>query len=65
MPTLYIDKQGVSAHLDGAAIVIRDNDHRVGTVPINPLERVVIRGNVMVDTKLLSYLGEKKIGVLI
>ena len=65
MPTLYIDKQGVSAYLDGSAIVIRDNDHRVGTVPINPLERVVIRGNVMVDTKLLSYLGEKKIGVLI
>lgn len=65
MPTLYIDKQGVSAHLDGAAIVIRDDSHRVGTVPIHPLERVVFRGNVMVDTRLLSYLGEKKIGVLI
>lgn len=65
MTTLYVDKKGLSAYLDGNAIVFRDKTQRVGTVPIAPLDRVFFRGEVMVDTRLLSHLGEKGVGVLI
>lgn len=65
MTTLYIDKKGLNASLDGEAIVLRKEGNRIGTVPLAPIDRIVLRGEVTVDTRLLSRCGERGIGILI
>ncbi len=65
MSTLYIDRKNVRLDYDAEALVFYENGERVGTVPLAPLQRVIIRGNVTVDTTLLGKLGSHGIGVII
>lgn len=65
MGTLYIDRKHVRLELDGDALVFHENGERIGTVPLGPLERIIVNGNVDVDTSLLSRLGAHGIGVII
>ncbi|WP_286314807.1 CRISPR-associated endonuclease Cas1 [Turicimonas muris] len=65
MTTFYIDKKGLNASLEGEAIVVREKGQRIGTVPLGPIDRVVLRGEVTVDTRLLSRCGERGVGILI
>lgn len=65
MTTLYIDKKGLNASLEGEAIVVREKGQRIGTVPLGPIDRIVLRGEVAVDTRLLSRCGEREVGILI
>ncbi|MCF0254389.1 MAG: CRISPR-associated endonuclease Cas1 [Duodenibacillus sp.] len=65
MTSLYVDRRGVSAKVDGEAIAFYEKDQRRGTVPIAPLKRVFFRGDAMVSTALLGKLGEAGIGVII
>lgn len=65
MTSLYIDRRDISAKLDGEAIAFYDKEGRVGTVPLAPVDRVIIRGNCMVETRLLGRLGELGKGVIL
>lgn len=65
MTSLYVDRRGVELKLDGEALVFYENDERVGTVPIAPLDRVYLRGDVTVQSSLLGKLGAHGIGVII
>lgn len=65
MTTLYVDRSGIDMELDGGAIVFRESGERVGTVPIAPLSRVFLRGNVRLAASLLGKLGEAGIGVVV
>lgn len=65
MTSLYVDRRGVDLELDGAALVFRENGERVGTVPIAPLSRVFLRGEVRLSASLLGKLGEAGIGVVV
>jgi CRISPR-associated protein Cas1 len=65
MSTLYVDRKNVRLDSDGEALVFYENGERIGTVPLAPLQRVFIRGNVTVDTTLLGKLGSHGIGVVI
>jgi CRISPR-associated protein Cas1 len=65
MGTLYIDRKHVRLDLDGDALVFHENGERIGTVPLGPLERIIVRGNVALDTSLLGKLGEHRIGVVV
>lgn len=65
MSTLFVDRRDVHLELESGAIVFRENGERVGTVPIAPLTRVFLRGNVTLQAKLLAELGEHDIGVVI
>lgn len=65
MGTLYIDRKHVRLDLDGDALVFHENGERIGTVPLGPLERIILRGNVDVGTSLLGRLGEHGIGIII
>ena len=65
MTSLYVDRRGVRLELDASAIVFYENDERVGTVPINPLSRVFIRGDVQLSASLLGKLGEHGVGVVV
>lgn len=65
MSTLYIDRKHVRLDLDADALVFFENGKHIGTIPLGPLQRIVVRGNVDVDTSLLGKLGQRGIGVIV
>ncbi len=65
MSTLYIDRKNVRLDLDSEALVFFENGERIGTIPLSPLQRIIVRGNVTVDTSLLGKLGAHGIGVIV
>ncbi len=65
MTSLYVDRRGVELKADGEALVFSENGERVGTVPLHPLSRVFLRGDVKLTASLLGKLGEHGIGVVI
>lgn len=65
MTSLYVDRRGIELKLEDEAIVFYENNSRIGTVPIAPLERIYIRGNVLVTSGVLGRLGRSGIGVII
>ena len=65
MSSLYIDRRGVELESDGEALVFRENGERIGTVPLGPVSRVYLRGDVRIQTSLLGKLGERGIGVIV
>jgi CRISPR-associated protein Cas1 len=65
MTSLYVDRRGVTLKADGEALVFYENGERIGTVPLAPLSRVFMRGDVTVSSALLGKLGERGIGVVV
>lgn len=65
MTSLYVDRRGVELEADGEALVFRENGARVGTVPLAPLTRVFLRGDVRLQSSLLGKFGERGIGVVV
>lgn len=65
MTSLYVDRKGVLLEADGEALVFRENGERVGTVPMAPLSRVFLRGDVQLSASLLGKLGERGVGVVV
>lgn len=65
MTSLYIDRRGIELESDGEALIFRENGERIGTVPLAPVSRVYLRGDVQLQTSLLGKLGERGIGVII
>ncbi|MDR1945807.1 MAG: CRISPR-associated endonuclease Cas1 [Desulfovibrio sp.] len=65
MTSLYVDRRGVELKLDGEALAFYENKERVGTVPLAPLERIFLRGDVTLHSSLLGKLGEKGIGLVV
>ena len=65
MTSLYVDRRGVELKADGEALVFHENGARCGTVPLAPLSRVFLRGDVTLSASLLGKLGERGIGVVV
>lgn len=65
MTSLFVDRRGVQLELESGAIVFRENGERIGTVPIAPLTRVFLRGDINLSAALLGKLGEQGVGVII
>lgn len=65
MTSLYVDRRGVTLKADGEALVFYENRERVGTVPMAPLARIFLRGDVTLSSSLLGKLGERGIGVVV
>lgn len=65
MTSLYVDRRGVTLKADAEALVFYENGERVGTVPLAPLARVFLRGDVTLSSSLLGKLGERGIGVVL
>ena len=57
MGTLYIDQKNINIEAEGNCLVFYEDGERKGTVPISPLERVVIIGNVKIETAVLHKLA--------
>jgi CRISPR-associated protein Cas1 len=65
MATLYIDRKNTRLKREGLAIAVYQAGERHSTVPVNLLERVVLRGSVELDSGLLGMLAEQGVGVLV
>lgn len=65
MTTLYVDRKGVSMRVDGGTLVFEEAGARVGCVPLGPIERVVLRGDVALQANVLGHLGGLGVGVLV
>ena len=63
MSSLYIDRKDVELKLDGDAIAFYENNTRCGTIPLAPIERVFLRGDVTLHTNLLGKMGENGTGL--
>lgn len=64
MGTLYIDRKDLHIRLDGNALVFYCNGEREGSVPVTPLRRVIIVGNVTIETRVLHRLSDEGISVV-
>src|SRR4030067_2572555 len=64
MGTLYIDRKELHIKLDGDALAFYANGEREGIVPINPLDRVIMVGNITLETSVLNRLANDNISVL-
>lgn len=65
MSSLYVDRRGVSLSLDTDAIAFHEGAERIATVPLGPLERVYLRGDVRLSAGLLGRLGAKGVGLVV
>jgi CRISPR-associated protein Cas1 len=65
MTSLYVDRRGVVMSLDADAIAFHQAGARIGTVPIGPLERVYLRGDIQISASLLGRLGAHGLAVVI
>lgn len=64
MSSLYIDRKGCSIKLSNETLVCYENDERVGTIPLAPIDRIYLKGDVTLQASLLAKLGEKGIGII-
>jgi CRISPR-associated protein Cas1 len=60
-----LDRKNLAIKLDGQTIAFYEDNVRKGTVPLHLLERVVLRGNVQLESRLLGALSERNIGLIV
>ncbi len=63
MGSLYVDGSIDEIRADGKSLVLFRGGKRQGRVPVVPLERVVIQGNVRVETRALGVLAREGVAV--
>lgn len=64
MGTLYIDRKDVHIRLDGNVLAFYAENKREGMVPITPLKRVVVIGNIDFETRALNKLADMNVTVI-
>ena len=65
MATLYLDRKSLELRHEGQHLCLYEAGERRGTVPLNLLERVVMRGQASVTTGALGALAEAGISLLV
>jgi len=65
MSSLYLDRKNLGIKLDGQALALYEDGARKGSVPLHLLDRVVLRGNVELESRVLGALSERNIGLLV
>ncbi|MFI3198456.1 MAG: CRISPR-associated endonuclease Cas1 [Methylococcaceae bacterium] len=65
MSSLYLDRKNLGVKLDGQTLALYEDGVKKGTVPLHLLERVVLRGNVQLESRVLGALSERNIGLLV
>lgn len=63
MGTLYVDRRDITLGLEPGRLVLREAGSKGRAVPLNLIDRVVVRGAATLDTALLGALAERGIGL--
>lgn len=64
MAVLYIDRKDLEIRAEGNRLCLYENGELRSTVPLNLLERVVIRAGAKLDAGVLATLADRDVGVL-
>lgn len=64
MATLYIDRRTTEIKLDNDVLICYEKGERLATIPLAPIDRLYLKGDISIQTSLLAKLGEKNIGVI-
>jgi CRISP-associated protein Cas1 len=65
MATVYIDRKGIDLDHEAGAIVLRLDGARAGTVPLGPIDRLVVRGARTIAVPLMAELWRRGIALVI
>jgi CRISPR-associated protein Cas1 len=65
MTTVHIDHRGADIDVDGDRLVVRVEGERKGTLPLNPIERLVVSGVARLTTRLIAKLAERGVGLVL
>jgi CRISPR-associated protein Cas1 len=65
MATLYLDRKGAALDIDAGSLTVRLGGELVTRIPLVPLERVVLRGDAVLSTRVLVELWRHDIGLLL
>ncbi len=65
MSTLILDRSNLEIRQDGGVLALYENGERSGTVPLALLDRVVLQGNIQLDTNVLTHLAESGVSALL
>jgi CRISPR-associated protein Cas1 len=63
LATCYIDRKDAELRVDGQALACYEGGRRTATIPLGPVDRLVIVGNVSLETRLLHRLAEQGVTV--
>jgi CRISPR-associated protein Cas1 len=63
MTTLYIDRKGAEIDVEGDTVVVRTDGERRCTIPLKPLERVIVASSARLTTRCLARLAENGTGL--
>lgn len=64
MATLFVDRAGAELRLDGRALALYQDGERQRTVPLALLDRIVARGELLLDTSVISAAASAGISLL-
>ncbi|BBA37446.1 CRISPR-associated endonuclease Cas1 [Methylocaldum marinum] len=65
MGTLYLDRKDIELRREGRHLCLYEAGSRSATIPLNVIERVVVRGQATLSTGVLGLLAEEGIGLLV
>jgi CRISP-associated protein Cas1 len=65
MATLYLDRKGAALDIDAGSLTVRLGGELATRIPLVPLERVVLRGDAVLSTRMLAELWRHDIGLLL
>lgn len=65
MGTLYLDRKDIELRREGRHLCLYEAGSRSATIPLNVVERVVIRGQATLSTGVLGLLAEEGVGLLV
>ena len=65
MTSLYVDRKGVELRVESDTLIFAEEGKRVACIPLQPLERVFLPGDVTLKASVLGRLGAKGIGVVV
>src|SRR5487761_289334 len=65
MATLYLDRKGAALDAEAGSLVVRLGGDVATRIPLAPLERVVLRGDAVLSTRVLAAFWQKDVGLLL
>jgi CRISPR-associated protein Cas1 len=65
MGTLYLDRKEIELRHEGKHLCLYEGGERRGTIPLNVVDRVVVRGRATLTTGVLGLLAEEGVGLVV
>ncbi|MCX7991442.1 MAG: CRISPR-associated endonuclease Cas1 [Proteobacteria bacterium] len=64
MGTLYIDRKDLHIKLDGNSLAFYINGQKEGNAPLYPIKRIIVVGNVTIDSNVFHKLADENISLI-